>query len=270
MQHMNPVQKLFFPALSCLFFTSCIQRTYYQSPLLGIVPAFRTMPVASDSLKAATYVNATVSLGGMNQNLHDDVFSFQSGLYRSHVLGNFRINYGAAVAAGTYHVDAYHAFYPDTVSRIKNPGTKFFGAVGGYGGISVARPMGRRGEWRYIGLEGSLFNEWGDYYSFRKGLADSAANTIDKKKYLGSLGVSTEFVFKRRSQNKFGMKFTLGSYLRSLAYHNNNNYYDNRSHDNLLYFSAVYHATVKKSTGFVQLNIATHATNMQMGFNYRL
>jgi len=50
--------------------------------------------------------------------------------------------------------------------------------------INVARPMGRRGEWRYIGLEGSLFNEWGDYYSFRKGLPDSEDNkTIFAKEY---------------------------------------------------------------------------------------
>jgi len=272
MEPMNPFQRILLSALlSCLFFTSCVQRTYYQSPLVGSVPVFRTMPVASDSVKAATYVNGTIALGGMNQHLRDDFFSFHSGLYRSHVTGNVRVNYGAAVSLGTYHVDAYGILYPDTASRVKQPGTKFFGAYGGYAGISAATPMGRRGEWRYIGLEGTLFNEWGDYYRFRKELPDSSANSIDKRKWLGSLGLSTELVFKRRSGNKFGMKFIFGSYLRSLSYNNyNGNSYDNRSHDNLLYFSAVYHATVRRSTGFVQLNIATHATNVQLGLNYRL
>lgn len=272
MKNMNSAPKLLFSILlCCLFFTSCIQKAYYQGPMVGSTSVYHTMPVASDSQKSATYANAAIGLGGMNERLRDDVFSFQSGFSRSHVLNSWRLNYGASVAVGTYHVDASAPLYPDTVSRIKNTGTKFFGTYGGYASVSAATPLGRRGEWRYIGLEGNLFNEFGSYYTFRKDIPDSAANTIDKKRYMGSLGISTEFVFKRRSQNKFGMKFILGSYLRSLNYFNRDStYYYTHSHDNLLYFSAIYHATIKKSTAFVQLNFATHTANFQFGFNYRL
>ena len=270
MENMTLTKKLCcFGFISLLFFNSCVQKTYYQSPGVGSLQPYHAMPVASDSVKSATYVNATVGLGAMNQRLRDDVFSFQSGLHRSHVIGNLRMSYGASVAVGSYDVDPYGPFYPDTVSRIKKPGTKFFGAYGGYGAISAAAPMGRRGEWRVLGIEGSLFNEFGNYYTFRQNLPDSAATTIDRKKYLGSLGVTTEFVFKGRSKNKFGMKFTLGSYLRSLDFYDKYSSSYNR-HDDLIFFSSVYHATIKKSTAFVQLNFATHATNVQFGFNYRL
>ena len=211
--------------VAVLIFTSCIQKAYYQSPVLGNIPTYHAMPVASDSLKSAVYATATLSLGGMNDRLRDNVFSFQGGLHRSHVIDHFRMYYGASLAVGNYNVQRYDYFYydtyyTDTMSINKNAGGKFFGAYGAYGGISAAAPMGRRGEWRYIGIEGNLFNEFGDYYTFRKNLPDTAATTIDKKKYLGSLGISTELVFKGRSQNKFGMKFAFGSYLRSLRYYN--------------------------------------------------
>jgi len=274
--NMTPFKTLLLIGLvTALIFTSCIHKSYYQSPVQGNIPSFHAIPLASDSLKSAVYVTATLSLGGMNERLRDNVISFQGGLHRSHAIDHFRMYYGASLAVGNYNVKRYDyyyydTYYADTISINKNAGGKLFGAYGGYGGISAAARMGRRGEWRYIGIEGNLFNEFGDYYTFRKSLPDSAATTIDKKKYLGSLGISTELIFKGRSQNKFGMKFAFGSYLRSLPYNNGRSSNPYNTQDNLLYFSNTYHFTVQKTTTYVQLNFATHAANVQFGFNYRL
>ena len=256
---------------SMFFCSSCIESSYFHSPVQGNSAVYHAVPVASDSIKSATYVNGALSIGGMNDAWRDGVYAAQAGIHRSHVLDNFRLNYGASLAVGSYHVKPYYNYYNNyfdsTINR--NAGSKFFGAYGLYGGISAATRMGRRGEWRYIGVEGSLFNEFGEYYSFRKNLPDSAATEIDKKKYLGSLGINTEVVFKGRSQAKFGIKMAFGSYLRRLNYSGYaGDYY--HTHDDLLYFSNTYHFTFKKTTAYFQFNIATHAAHFQVGYNYRL
>jgi hypothetical protein len=229
--------------------------------------------VASDSIKSATYVNGTLSIGGANNAWRDAVFTFQAGLHRAHVVNNFRLNYGASMALGSYNInsDSYYNYYysPNGMPAYKT-GATFFGAYGLYGGVSAATRMGRRGEWRYIGVEGSLFNEFGNYYNFRKNLPDSQATEIDRKKYLGSVGINTEVIFKGRSKVKFGIKMALGSYLRRL------NYYDlyqgdhYHTHDDLIYFSNTYHFTFKKNTTYFQFNLATHAAHFQVGYNFRL
>jgi hypothetical protein len=232
---------------------------------------YSTIPVASDSIKAATYASGAISLGGMNELWREGVYKFQTGLHRSHVLGNFRLNYGASGAIGYYNVKNYFDANGNWVDLGRSPQSKFFGAWGLYGGASAARPLGRRGEWRYIGLEGSLFNEFGDYADFRQHLADSAAQEIDRKKYLGSLGINTELVFKGRSQNKFGIKVAAGSFLRRLQYlQPAGSLYNYRTHDDLIYFSNTYHFTIRKATTWFQLNLATHAAHFQFGMNYRL
>jgi len=273
---MNPSKPFFLILPASIFLlSSCIQKAYYQSPVLSNAHAYHAMPVASDSVSSAFYASGALSFGGMNDRLRDNVMSFQGGLHQSHVIDNMRLYYGASASVGNYQVKPYDyyyhdTYYVDTISINKNAGNKFFGTYGGYAGISASTPMGRLGEWRYIGIDGSFMNEFGDYYTFRKNLPDSAATTIDRKKYTGSLGISTEFIFKRRSQNKFGIKFAFGSYLRSLHYYQG--YYSTYDHsqDNLLYFANTYHFTVKKATAYLQLNFATHATNVQFGFNYRL
>ena len=255
-----------------LFFSSCIENSYLHSPMQGSSSAYHAMPVASDSVRSATYVNGALSIGGMNENWRDNVYTFQAGLHRAHVLNHFRLNYGASLALGSYNVKPYNNYYSNYVDSLfyRNGGAKFFGAYGIYGGISAATRMGRRGEWRYIGVEGSLFNEFGEYYTFRKNLPDSQATEIDKKKYLGAVGINTELIFKGRSQTKFGIKIGLGSYLRRLYYYDDySTGYYYRPHDDLLYFSNTYHFTFKKTTTYFQFNIATHAAHFQVGYNYR-
>ncbi len=257
--------------LSMFSLSACVSSTFFHSPLQGNTAVYRTMPVASDSMKSAVYASAAISLGGMNELWREGVYKFQAGLHRSHVLGNFRLNYGASGAIGFYNLKSYFDANGNYVGIGQSPDAKFFGAWGVYGGASAARPLGRRGEWRYIGIEGSLFNEWGDYADFRQHLSDSAAQEIDRKKYLGSVGINTELVFKGRSQNKFGIKIAAGSFLRRLQYlQQGGNLYNYRSHDDLIYFSNTYHFTIRKATTWFQINLATHAAHFQFGMNYRL
>jgi hypothetical protein len=235
----------------------------------GNSAVYHAMPAASDSVKSTTYVNGALSAGGMNEGWRDAVYALQAGLHRSHAINDFRFNYGASLALGSYDVKPYYDYYSSNPIGTNNSGSKFFGAYGVYGGISAATPMGRRSEWRYIGVEGTLFNEFGGYYTFRKNLPDSAATEIDKHKYLGSAGINTEFVFKGRSENKFGIKLAVGSYLRRLHYYEQypGDYY--HPYDQLIYFSNTYHFTFKKTTAYFQFNIATHAAHFQLGYNYR-
>jgi hypothetical protein len=267
------------PAILCLiclcFCSSCIRRAYYYSPLQGNAFTYHAIPVGSDSVKAATYASGAISLGGMNEDWRDNVYSFKAGLHRSHVVDNFRFYYGATIALGSYNVKSYDNYYYDnyyldTSSINHHAGAKTFGGYGLNAGFSASVPMGRRGEWRYVGVEGSLYNEFGDYYSFRKNLPDSAATIIDKNKYLGSLGVNTELVFKGRSLNKFGIKIAMGSYLRRLHYYNGFSPSFYNSSQDLLYFSNTYHFTTKRATTYFQLNFATKAAHFQFGVNYRL
>jgi len=269
--------QLLLPVLAGMFFfSSCIERAFFHSPLQGNLATYHATPVGSDSIKSATYVHGALSIGSMNENLRDNVFTFQTGIHRAHALDNFRLNYGAALALGSYHVKPYYdynSYYNNYIDSALRTGGKFFGAYGVYGGVSAAMPLGRngrRGEWRYIGVEGNLFNEFGEYYSFRKNLPDSSADEIDRKRYFGSVGLNTEIIFKGRSQNKFGIKLAFGSYLRRLSYTDAsvNNYY--HQHDDLLYFSNTYHFTVQKATTYFQFNVATHAVHFQLGVNYRL
>ena len=260
-----------FSLLLILFYSSCIESSFFHSPVQGNTSAYHAIPVASDSIKSATYVNGALSVGNMNDGLRDRVYSAQAGIHRSNVINNFRLSYGASLAVGSYDINSsgYYSYYQNQYSTYK-AGAAFFGGYSLYGAISAARRIGRRGEWRYIGIEGGLFNEFGDYYNFRKNLPDSQATEIDRKKYLGSLGVTTEWVFKGRSKNKIGLKIAAGSYLRRLNYFDPypGDYY--HTHDDLLYFSITNHYTVKKTTAYFQFNAATHAVHFQVGFNYRL
>jgi hypothetical protein len=268
---------LLLPVLASMsLFSSCIERAFFHSPLQGNIATYHATPVGSDSIKAATYVNGALSIGSMNENLRDNVFAFQAGIHRAHALDIVRLNYGASLVLGSYDVKSYYnynSYYNNYMDSALRTGNKFFGAYGAYGGISLAMPLGRngrRGEWRYIGIDGNLFNEFGEYYSFRQHLPDSSADEIDRKRYFGSLGLNTEIVFKGRSQNKFGIKLGFGSYLRRLSYTDAspNSYY--QQHDDLLYFSNTYHFTIRKATTYFQFNIATHAVHFQLGVNYRL
>ncbi|CAN5740780.1 hypothetical protein BH10BAC2_BH10BAC2_45600 [soil metagenome] len=81
--------------LSCLFliiisFSSCVTRSYYISPLYGVTTSYRTTPLAKDSITSSLYVKGTFNVGGNNENLRDNSFSFHGNLYNAHKFSLFR------------------------------------------------------------------------------------------------------------------------------------------------------------------------------------
>lgn len=269
----HPIILLLLASSSIFFCSSCLHKTYFFSPLQANTSSYQAMPVRSDSLKSAIYADGSFSAGGLNQGWRDGVYAFRASMHRSHVIENFRLYYGASIILGEYNVKPNDYLYYNAGSYNSIVGTKSFGAYGFNAGFSFTVPLGRKGEWRFLGVEGSLFKEFGDYYNFRKSLPDSAANIIERNQHLGSLGINTELIFKGRSNNKFGIKFAGGSYLHYLTSRGDGSYYNTRYPDqriDLVYFSNTYHFTVNKVTAFFQLNIGTQAGHFQAGINYRL
>ena len=268
---MNQNKLLLIVLSSLCLLSSCIESSYFHSPIQGNNIAYHAIPVASDSIKSATYASTAIAVGGMNNRLRDNVFTFQAGLHRAHVINHVRLNYGASLALGSYDIDqsSFYSYYPGGTAGQRTGGT-FFGGYNLFGGVSFATRTGRKSEWRFIGVEGGLFNEFGTYYNFRKNLPDSQATEIDKKKYLGSIGLNTEFVFKGRSGNNWGIKIAAGSYLKRLHYYDQYQGAYHHSYDDLIYFSDTFQFTFRKNTIYYQINIATHAVHFQVGYNFRL
>ena len=178
------------PALTLIIliasFCSCKEYAFFQSPLHPNTSAYRSVPLASDTTKSAFYVNGTFLTGGANHNFRDGTNGFTGAIYRSHQFGNFNGYYGLTTTLGDYNIKKYDTahyrpgslnnyFYNsnlDAVAINSMAGHKFFGGVGGIGGISLVLPFKRGGEWRVIQVEGNWQREFGDYLTFRTKLPD--------------------------------------------------------------------------------------------------
>jgi hypothetical protein len=158
----------------------------------------------------------------------------------------------------------------DTIYHIPDKG-KFFGSYGFSGGLNIVKSSDRH-EWRVLGIETTLQNEFGSYADFRKSLPDSAANVIFRKTLTATIGLYTDMIWKSRHQRVYGFKFSGGFMLNS-----RNNYSQvitdikaTKDIFPLTYFSPCFHATIEKVTGFIQLNFGSYADGFQMGFSYKL
>jgi hypothetical protein len=242
------------------------QKTYLLSPFTATGHAYRTIPLQSDSVKAASYVSAHLAAGAANQWWEDGISVFSVRFHRSHNLGAVQGYYGAQLLAGNYHVSGRHS--TDFATYKVSSGNKFFGGYGIQAGINGVIKMGRRHEWRLLGFETSLTQEWGDYYRFRKQIPDSAVNVVDRNNFYATAGLTTEFLFKlKRSGNVIGYKIAGGPAFRRLKRRD-----DFRDNYHLVpgYFSMTLHFTKKRFTGFGQLNMGSFNGNFQTGINYRL
>jgi hypothetical protein len=129
-----------------------------------------------------------------------------------------------------------------------------------------------RREWRALGIETTVQNEFGNYADFRKSLPDSAANVIFRKTLTATIGLYTDMIWESRNHRVYGFKFSGGFMLNSRS-----NYSqmitDIKATKNifpLTYFSPCFHATIEKVTGFIQINFGSYADGFQMGFSYKL
>jgi len=273
--------------LLCLsFLNSCMEarQGYYLSPDNSNSNPYHPIPLHSDSIRHAFYINGGYYIGMANYFGFDQVSVGQFSIQRSNNFGIFQAYYSADLHLGAYNIaDFYNCHYrysggwfgsfpiaDDTIYHIPDKG-KFFGSYGFSGGINIVKSSGRH-EWRALGIETTVQNEFGNYADFRKNLPDSAANLIFRNTLTATIGLYTDMIWKSRHERVYGFKFSGGFIINP-----RNNYSqmitDIKSTKNifpLTYFSPCFHASREKVTGFIQFNFGSYADGFQMGFSYKL
>jgi hypothetical protein len=260
------------------------RQAYYLSPDNSNSNPYHPIPLHSDSTGHAFYVNGGYYIGGANYFDCDQVSAGQLSIQRSDNFGIIQAYYSANLNLGAYNIaDYYNCHYhysgglfaslpipDDTLYHVPDKG-RFFGSYGGSGGINVVLSS-RNHEWRAIGVEASVQNEFGNYSDFRKSLPDSAANVIFRKTLTTSFGLFTDIIWKTRHDMVFGFKFS-GGWILNPKTNYDHFVTDIKATKNILpltYFSPCFHATREKITGFIQVNFGSYADGFQMGFSYRL
>ena len=244
---------------------------------------YHVIPMKSDSLKSAIYVNGIFSTGTANDQGADHVFLFQGGVHRSHNFGIFQAFYGASLSMGSYRVGEFYKPYRDNLGNLLYPykfdslnrtpaSSNFFGSYGFSGGINIVAThqhlkKSRHSEWRILGIETSMQNEFGKYADLRSKLPDTAANAIFRKQFSAYLGLYTEWLWSNQKQTEFGFKISAGEDLSPGSCYGR--YYSELSLP-LFSLSLNYHVTRQKYTGFMQVNFGSYASNIQFGLSYRL
>jgi hypothetical protein len=251
---------LYLSIIVCL--VGCIEPAYFISPLNSTSQTYHTIPLRSDSIKSATYVNGIITLGGANQNGRDNIYSFNGNISQSHNIGHLQAWYGIGVTAGNYLIQKY-----SETDIVIPPTDNFFCAVGLNGGVNVVVPFGNRGsEWRVIGIETSVQNEFGDYLKLRKSLIDSTTySLVEANNWTTTLGGYSEVIWKLKEDEQLGYKISCGSSLQ-----NGNNFYGTTVHAEPVYFLNTLHVTRKNVTAFGQISLGTYAASFQFGINYNI
>lgn len=268
-------------ATGCLL-TSCTtvrQQAYYVSPFNGHPSDYHPLPVSVDSAHTAVYIHAAFLNGSANQRRTDGVTAFRSSISVAHHTGILQAYYGGDFTIGAYKMGKWDTGATYLPVRVSLPpanteflnsksGSKTFGGVGFDAGANLVWPNGQC-EWRYIGVETSMHQEFGDYLSIRKGLPDSAASLLIRNPFFATLGLSTEIV-KRTSYGEFGFRFVKGWSLGN-AYQNSG-VYDKEAgkHLHYGYGSFSFHLTTGRYTAYIQFNGATQARSLNLGIHYRL
>jgi hypothetical protein len=270
---MLKIQTVLFSFISICFFSCIGRQAYYVSPFNGITNPYHTIPMHKDSLKSASYLNSVISIGGANEGLTDPVYSFTENVSRSHNFGMFQAYYGAGLTVGSYKIKPYDSLGNNsTVNYIiinQNKGNYFFGGGGFDGGIDFVTGS-EKFEWRALGAEISLRQEFGNYVHARNKIPDSAATVVIRNRFFGTVGLFTEVVGRGRN-TETGCKLGWGTVIGS-DYHNFQ-FTDSYFADNpprFGYFTLNVHTTANKWTGYIQGNFAKKASAFLIGMNYRI
>lgn len=259
--------KLIIYLASVTFLSGCSNPVYYLSSSNANTNYYRTIPLKSDSIKAASYISAVLTMGAANYVSTDKVIAFHVNSHRSYQFGPCQGYYGINYSSGFYRVSKVVNGGPNVNEYLINKmaGNKFFGNYGVNGGINLVKETNAPGELR-IGLETTVQNEFGDYLRFRKALPIDAANAITKNSLFATLGMNSDFIVKLRT-GSFGFKLAFGSSLRKTINIVN-------QHDigviTPVYANFTLHYTNRRWTGFLQGNAGDFAQSAQLGTNYRL
>ncbi|MBX2921831.1 MAG: hypothetical protein KF746_06550 [Chitinophagaceae bacterium] len=263
--------------ICCWLISGChIYTATYTHPLYGGSTSYKTMPLRSDSVHTALYASAGFTRGNSNDLLRDRYFHFSGNIYQAHQFSFFHVYYGANIHMGSYKVKPYHSAIRlriDTAFINNMAGDKSFGAWGSQAGFTVTVPLrsagGRyRGEWRILGVHGSLQNEFGDYLWFRRQLDSSHVTRSVHNHQLKTLGLSSEWAFtsgKGSLNMLFQYNFLLG---REYQYKIYSGRYPGKYRYG--YFSAAFNFSVHNYSPFFQLNLGREMISTNIGLNYRL
>jgi hypothetical protein len=257
--------------LVCFASSCAFQHSYFLSPLDINSHPYQNIPPHRDSTKSAFYAAMSFGEGISNYMSRDHLFLFNGNIHRGQNFGHFQAYYGAGLSLGNYHVSNYSLGYVignpirDTTINYNTASDQSFGAIGVNGGINYVIPLPRGGEWRAIGIETSLQKEFGSYLNFRKSMVDSNFDILATYSLTKTIGLSTEFIWVRKSGTELGYKMALGGTIV-----NSNNYLGDNRGDVPMYFSHTFHMTKGNITGYCQINFGDHTDSFQFGVNYRL
>jgi hypothetical protein len=257
-----------------------VRQAFFVSPFNGNNLEYHPVPKAGDSIHTAVYSSLTYSNGSANDFGTDYLWSLHLSVHAAHQYNQVQFHYGLGLTLGDYTMGTWrvdsgngYLFSPNTALRTAAQlntfsGTYAFGGVGFQGGINGVLPF-RRGEWRYLGVETSVTQEYGNYLAVRKQMPDSIATLINRSPTFATVGVTTEIVGHDRN-GEFGFKWALGWALGHS--YSNPGIVDNTDGDPLryMYFNFTFHYTYRQLTSYLQFNDATKARLIFVGLNYRL
>jgi hypothetical protein len=250
---------------------SCYRYAYYVSPFDANNNTYHTVPLRSDSLPSAWFVNGTFFSGSSNEQGNGDrVLDFHTNIYRTNNIGFLELYYGLDFTLGDYSVSKYdstgNSYTVNYQDINKIAGNKFFAGIGLNGGFDFAIPLGRS-EWRIIGLEISGHNEFGNYLKFRNQIPDSAVTFILRDPSLVTISWTSEFAFKAK-YGSWGFKLTNGKVLNAAykqvyqsLYQESHSYYNS---------SFVFEFTNERFTAYIMDTASPLTLGILFGLNYRI
>jgi hypothetical protein len=251
--------------------SSCFseQQAFYLSPRHATSNYYKTIPLVSDSLQAGTYLSATVNAGGANHRLIDGNVSLQLNVHQSRTWRYLQGFYGAGLTTGLYDV-APIIFPGNGVNAVwinERAGTMFYGSYGAYGGLNYVYPWRSGGEWRVLGIEANMQQEFGRYQRFRKDVPLSGANVIERSNLYGGFTVYSDIIGRFSDGSTLGYKMAFSQSFRRLS-----GMLSNLEEVSAYpkYMSHTLHITRDQWTGYGQLNSGSDALNVQVGLVRRI
>lgn len=251
--------------------SSCFieQQAFYLSPKHATSDHYKTIPVVSDSLQAASYLSATINAGGANHRLIDGNAGLQVNFHHSKTWRHLQGFYGAGVTTGLYDVSSI--IFPGNGVNSgwinRRSGTMFYGSYGVHGGINYVHPWQSGSEWRILGIAANMQQEFGRYQQFRKDIPVSGANIIERSNLYGGFTVSTDIIGRFPDGSLLGFKMAFNQSFRRLSGMLSNL---DQVAGYPKYMSHTVHITLKRWTGYGQLNTGSDATNVQVGLVRRI
>jgi len=236
---------------------------------------YRTIPLHSDSAKAASYLNLQLFSGQANQQGRDHKLAASLDFSRSHNFSVFQAYYGLGFTAGNYHAAGFDSasainglYYGSVSTRRAN---YFFGGAGADAGINIVAPFSD-GEWRIFGVEASVRQEFGDYVRARKAVPDSQGAVVIPDKFFGTSGVYSELLVGAGGGSVVGLRLSTGRAFGD-KYRNLNVSRDTAfgsAYIRFNYFNLNLHYTHERLTAYLQLGTAGKSDHVLAGVNYRL